>query len=137
MTTAAALLAAVISTTAAPKMSAVERKLVAVVGPQIVKADATHYAIQLTGFVQLVKLGQILIKPLEIRRGQGVTMVVIPDGIFGRLGFETGDLVTSVNRVDATTMPVVDLFVRAKPGDRFVVRLWRARKLVKLEIRLT
>ncbi len=121
-----------------PPLSETERKLVTAVGAQIVKVDDTHATITKGALDTLVRYGAPLVaRTMRLVPGQGVKLFAVhPDGICARLGFKSGDLVTTVNRVDATTRPVVDLFVKAKPGDQLVVRLLRAGQPAKLEIKV-
>jgi len=123
---------------AGPPLSETEAKLVAAVGAQIERRDDTHVTITKPALDTLVRYGRPLVgRTMRIAPGRGVTLFKVhPDGICARFGFQAGDVVTTVNRVDATTMPVVDLFVKAKPGDRLVVAFLRAGQPMKIEIRV-
>lgn len=140
MIAAPVLAAAVIllTATAGPPLSETERKLVAAVGAQIERRDEAHATITTGALATLVRYGAPLVaRTMRIAPGEGVTLFAVhPDGICARFGFRSGDLVTTVNRVDATTRPVVELFVRAKPGDRLIVRFVRAGQPAKLEIKV-
>ena len=134
-----ALLAIATAAFADAPMSDAERKLVAAVGAEIALRDATHATVTKSALDTLVRYGATLVaRTMRLSPGQGVKMMKVhPEGICARFGFQVGDVVTSVNRVDATTAPVVQLFVDAKPGARLVVQLVRAGQPMKLEIKVT
>ena len=126
------------SAPASPPLSETEAKLVAAVGAQIERRDDTHVTVAKAALDTLVRYGRPLVgRTMRITPGRGVTLFKVhPDGICARFGFQAGDLVTTVNRVDATTMPVVELFVKARPGDRLVVALVRGGQPMKIEIKV-
>jgi type II secretory pathway component PulC len=105
---------------------------------QLARLDRKEVATALPNYMSLVKT--VRIRPhLEAGRPGGILIYNIdPDGLFGKMGLQDGDVIKAVNGQALTvTMDAVEFYNRLKKGGRVTLAVQRAEENVQLQFHVS
>ena len=105
--------------------------------PQLARLDRKQVAAVLPDYMSLVRT--VRIRPhLEAGRPGGILIYNIdPDGLFGKMGLQDGDVIKAVNGEEMTVpLDAVEFYNRLKQGGRVTLAVQRGEENVQLRIQV-